>query len=119
MANQNPKKAAESSEGSKILAEPLPQILAEIDENVRKAADAAVKAAVQDATKKIEESKKAIEEVSKKADEALTRASDALPAEVVKKVLRSWQFTGILILFFLAAVFASIAISVAISVSAR
>ena len=117
MANEDTRKATGSPQGTKILAEPLPQVLSEIDDSIKKAADAAVKAAVEEANKQLEESKKSIEEIAKKAEEALARSADSLSAEVVKKALKSWQFTSTLILFFLATLFASVTISLAISLA--
>ncbi len=128
-----PDEEKKPEEPPKILAQPLPRILEEMDENVRKAAEAAVKAAVEEATMKIEEAKRAVEEVArqakqaaemadaaaKRADEAFVKASDALSAELVRRVLRSRQFLLILIFFFLASVFAAISIGLGLSLMAQ
>jgi hypothetical protein len=117
--NVGPDERKKAEEPPKILAEPLPQILKEMDENVKRATEAAVQAAVQEATAQINEARKSIEENTRKAEEALKKASEALPSELVKRVLSSWQFMSMLILFFLAAVFAATAISLGLSLIAR
>jgi phage shock protein A len=106
-------------EEPRILAEPLPKILKDMDENVKKATEAAIKAAIEEATAQINEARQSIEENRRKAEEALSKASEALPAELVKRVIGSWQLMSILILFFLAAVLAATAISLGLSLIAR
>ena len=117
-----PSEGKKSGEPSKILAEPLPRILEEMDENVKRAAKAAIEAAVKEAKTEMEkiagqarEAAETAAAAASKAEEAFTKASEALPAELLKSIIRSRQFLGIIILFFLGSVFASVCIGFGLS----
>ena len=139
MVNENvaPPKTSGPAEPPRILTEPLPQILNEIEnsiksadtaaKNAREAAEEARKAGEEAATKAEriarqagEAAKLAAEEAVRKAEEAFRKAEEALlPANLVRRVVSSWEFLTILILVFLGAVFAAISISLGLSLVGR
>ena len=127
MVNEDPGQTKEApKQPSKILDEPLPRILADMDENIRRTAQAAIRAAVEEATTKIEEvarqAKEAADlaaEAARRAEEAYAKASEALPAELIRRLLGSGQFLLILILLFLGTVFAAAALSLGLSLMMR
>lgn len=95
---------------SKIMTEPLPQILAGIEDSIRAAYEAA-----EDARKAALEARRAGEQAASiaqiRAEEAATKAAAALPSDLVKKVLSSWNFLAFIVLVVLASVVGSVAIS--------
>lgn len=144
--NVGPPEAGRPEEAPKILTKPLPQILDEMDGNIRAAAEAARRAqeaakaareaagtateAAEEAAKRAEEARKAgekaaeeirkaTEEAAARAEEAFKKAEEALPAVVVKKVLASWELLALLIVTILGSVFAAVAISLGLSLIGR
>ena len=133
MANDKSTTIGGTPEASKILTKPLPQILEEMGESIRKAAEDARRAAelaaeaaarkadearksAEDAAKKAQEASQIVaREAERKAEEALKKADEALPANLVRKMLASWEFLTILILVFLGAVFAAVSISLGLA----
>ncbi len=134
MANEKNLTIGETpQEVSKILTKPLPVILEEMGESIRKAAEDARRAAelaAAAAAKKADEARKSAEdaaqkaqevsqiaarEAERKAEEALRKAEEALPAKLVRKILASWEFLAILVLVFLGAVFAAVSISLGLA----
>ena len=94
--------APEAGEPSEILTKPLPQILAEMEEKLKAAAEATTKA---------DGAARKAEEAALKAEEAIRKAEEALPAKIARKVLASWEVMAIIILTILGSVFAAVAIS--------
>ena len=96
----------------------------------RETAEAAIRAAAEETASRVEEARRSAEELARqvreaadmaaneairKAEEALAKAAEALPAKLVKKIISSWTFLGALILVFVCAVFAAVAISIGVS----
>ena len=100
-------------------------ILEEMDENVKRAAEAAIKAAVEEAKVEMEkiaeqarEAAEAAAAAASKAEEAFLKASEAIPAGLFRRIIMSRQFLGMIILFFLGSVFASVCIGFGLSLMA-
>ncbi|MFC1989384.1 hypothetical protein ACFLVW_02295 [Chloroflexota bacterium] len=95
MVNENiePQDKERPAEPPKILTKPLPQILDEMESNIRSAADTAAKV----------------------ANEALAMTEGAIPKTLVRKILASWDFLVILIVVLLAAIMGAVALSLGIS----
>ena len=156
MVNENvgPTESRQPEKSSAILTKPLPQVLDDMDGNIRAAAEAARKA--QEAANRAEEARKAgekaaesamraaaeavsktediakaataaakeaaeiaAEQATRKAEEAFAKAEEALPSKLVKKVLSSWDFLAVLIMILVGAIFASVAISLGLSLIGR
>ena len=118
----------EPEESPKIMKKPLPQILDEMEKHI---------AAVEAAATKAEEARKVAEEAGYKAEteakearesagvalgaaeEALQKAQAALPRDVLKKVLTSWQFLTMIVLVLLASIWAAVSISLGVSLIGR
>ena len=127
MVSKDSGKAEEApQEPSQIMDKPLPSILADMDENMRKAAQAAIEAAVEEATTKIEnvatkarEAANMAADAANRAEEAYNKASEALPTELIKRLLGSRQFLLLLLALFLSTIFAAAAISLGLSLVIR
>ena len=103
-----------SEETPKIMTKPLPQILDELEEYIRR-----VEEAVRQARAAARESREAAAQAKvageKAAAEAAAKAEAAIPRALVRKILSSWEFILIISVVVLASVFGSIAISVGLS----
>lgn len=84
-------------EPPKILTKPLPQILDEMEANIREAADAATKV----------------------AEEAVAIAQGAIPKTLVRKIIASWDFLAVLLIVLLASIMGAITISLGLSLLGR
>ena len=113
--------------GAKVLIQPLPKVLDELEGHIKAAEEAAVRAngsarlAQQAATDSIAASEKAREageraaEVARKeAAEALSKAEEALVKAVVKRLSR-WDWVATLIVINLAIVFGAVMLAVALA----
>ncbi len=98
----------------KIMTQPLPQILDEIEDSIRFANEAA-----RDARKAAEEARqageKAANEAARVAAEAISKAEAAIPAAWIRKLLGSWEFIVFVTIAILSAVFASVALSIGLT----
>ncbi|MCJ7769024.1 MAG: alanine-zipper protein [Dehalococcoidales bacterium] len=113
--------------GSRVLTKPLPQILNELEEQI-KAADAAVRRAnesaglaeqaAQSAIAAAEESRlvggRIAEEARLEAQEALSKAEEALIKAVMKRLSR-WDWIATLIVINLAIIFCAVLIAFAMA----
>jgi hypothetical protein len=109
--------ANNTPESLQILTKPLPQILDEMDANSRAAASAAKQAEA--AARKAQETEgsilkaaeQAVAESQRFTTEAIEKMQDALVEATKRKVIASWEMTTLLLVLVLAAIFASVAIS--------
>jgi F0F1-type ATP synthase membrane subunit b/b' len=132
-----------AEETPKILTKPLPQILDEMDVNIKLAAEAvrraeeaasaakgakeAAEAATKEAIRKAEEMAAGARQIAeatnaeamKNAENALREVQESLMSTIVKKVISSWEMLIIIAVVFLGAVLASIAIGVGLGFLGR
>jgi Mn2+/Fe2+ NRAMP family transporter len=58
---------------------------------------------------------KAAEEAGRQAEEAARKAGEAIPRELVRKIIGSWEFIIFLIIVLLSSIVSAVAISVGLS----
>ena len=122
-ANVRPSETGTKGRRPRILTEPLPQILDEIERSIRLADEAATNAreatqearrAGEEALAKSEEAKKVAEDAARLASEAeedYRKAIESLPADIAKRVIFSRQFLAAMLLVFVSGVFAAVSLS--------